>query len=249
MRILPSVYLVGDGEMGLSEGGDCHVYLVKGPSGIFLIDAGGGNDIEPLLESIRSEGFNPAEINHILITHHHTDHARGAKALKDTLGAEVWISANKGAEWLEKGTDEELHIDFAKKFGMYPEEYFWIHCPVDHAIEDGEELTVCGVDIKAINVEGHSTDSLVYIMELDGRKCAFVGDIFMVGGELGLLNWPDSDLAKYRRDRHKLENLGIDAIFPGHKLFTVQNGQAEIDKAILQLDGIFVPLSIGQLWM
>ena len=82
-----------------------------------------------------------------------------------------------------------------------------------------------------------------------GAPGPFVGDIFMVGGELGLLNWPDSDLAKYRRDRHKLENLGIDAIFPGHKFFAVQNGQAEIDKAILQLDGIFVPLSIGQLWM
>ena len=246
MRVTPSVYLVGDGDMGISDPEDCHIWLVKGPGGIFLVDGGGGNDIEPLLTSIRNEGFDPKDISHILLTHHHTDHSRSAKALKDTLSAEVWISANKGAYWLEKGTDEELYIDFAKKHGMYPQDYFWIHCPVDHAIEDGEEFTIGGVNIKAINVEGHSTDSLVYLMDLDGFRCAFIGDIIMVGGELGLLNWPDSKLEMYRRDRHKLENLGIDTLLPGHKLFIVRNGQTEIDKALSQLDSIFVPISVGQ---
>ncbi len=249
MRVTPSVYLVGDGEMGLSDPGDCHIWLVKGPDGIFLIDAGGGNDIQPLLNSIRSEGFNPEDISHILITHHHTDHSRGAKALKDITGAQVWISANKGAYWLEKGTDEELFIDFAKKHGMYAEDYYWIHCPVDNAIDDGDTFSVCGVSIQAVNVRGHSTDSLVYLMDLDGLRCAFIGDILMVGGEIGLLNWPDSNLEMYRRDRYKLESLGVDALYPGHKLFVIRNGQAEIDKALSQLDRIFVPISVGQHWM
>ena len=106
--------MVGDTSYGLTDGNDCHIYLIKGSTGIFLIDAGNGYDTESLLKNIESESFNPSEISHILLTHHHTDHVRGARALKDRLGCEVWISENTGKHLLEEGTDEELGVIFAK---------------------------------------------------------------------------------------------------------------------------------------
>ena len=128
MRITPSIYLVGDTEMGITDGGDSHVFLIKGSSEIFLIDAGGGLDNgESLICSIESEGLNPTDINHVLLTHHHTDHARSAKSLKDRLGCEIWIGENTGRHLLEKGTDEELGVIYAKKHDMYAQDYIYIH--------------------------------------------------------------------------------------------------------------------------
>lgn len=248
MRITPSIFLVGDTEIGLSDGGDGHVFLIKGQSGIFLIDAGGGNDNGvSIIKNIEDEGFDPNKITHILITHHHRDHAAGANAIKECLGCKVWISDNTGKHLLEKGTDEELGIIYAKEHGMYAQDYVYTHCPVDYALGDGEEFEIGGVKIKAINVVGHSHDSLCFMMELDGRKCLFNGDTFFLGGLLGLLNYPMCSLDLYHTGMAKLKNLGIDALIPSHGLFCLKNGQAQIDKAIKSLDNIFVPYNIGQI--
>jgi len=248
MRITPSIYLIGDTPMGLTKGGDCHVYLVNGHSGIFLIDAGNGNDVEGLIESIESEGFDPKDISHILLTHHHTDHARGAKAFKDRFGCQVWISGNMGKYFLEQGTDEELWVDEAMRCGLYPPGYYYIHCPVDHAVQDGEEFEIGGVRITALNITGHSPDSACYLMSLDGRRCMFNGDTFYWGGVLGMLNYPGSDLREYHRSLPRLQDLGIEGLYPGHGLFCMTGGQTVIDASIKNLKaGVFVPFSVGQI--
>jgi len=246
MRLSPSIYLVGGTGVGLTDGNDCHIYLVKGPTGIFLIDAGNGYDTESLMNNIKSEGFNPHDISHILITHHHTDHARGAKALKDSIGCEVWISENTGRHLLENGTDEELGIPYAKEHGMYAGNYVYIHCPIDRGINDGEEFTIAGVHIKAINVIGHSYDSLCYLMQLDGRRCLFNGDTVYSGGVLGVINYQGSNLSDYHIGLPKLKGLAVDALLPGHGLFCLKNGQDNIDAGLKQLDSIFVPSCVGQ---
>ena len=246
MRITPSIYLVGSTPFGLTSGYDCHIYLVKGPKGLFLIDAGNGYDTDSLLRNIEEEGFNPKDISHILITHHHTDHARGAKALRDRLGCQVWISANTGAHLLEKGTDEELGVIYAKVHGMYAQDYVYIHCPVDRAIGDGEEFDIAGVRVKAINVIGHSHDSMCYLMNLDGRSCLFSGDTLYHGGVIGLLNYPMSSMEWYHEGLPKLKDLQVEGFFPGHGIFCIRNGQSEIDAALNQLHNIFVPQSVGQ---
>lgn len=170
----------------------------------------------------------------------------GAKALKDLLGCKVWISDNTGKHLLEKGTDEELGVIYAKAHGMYAKDYVYIHCPVDRSIEDNEEFTVGGINIKAINVIGHSHDSLCYLMDLDGRRCLFNGDTLYYGGVIGLLNYPMSSMEWYQVGLPKLKNLAVEGLFPGHGIMCIKNGQAIVDLAIQQLNNIFVPQSVGQ---
>ncbi len=246
MRITPSVHIVGSTAFGLTEGYDCHIFLIRGPEGIFLIDAGNGYDTEGLLARINEEGFNPEDISHILVTHHHTDHARGANALREALGCKVWIGGNTGRHLLEAGTDDELGVLYAKEHGMYPQDYEYIHCPVDRGIEDGDTFTIGGVNITAINVIGHSLDSTCFLMELDGWKCLFSGDVVYHGGVIGLLNFPMSSLADYHVGLPKLAGLGIDSLFPSHGMFTLAHGQGTIDAALHELDSIFVPHSVMQ---
>jgi len=246
MRLSPSLFLVGGTQEGLTDGHDSHVFLIRGPKGIFLIDAGNGYDTVGLIRNIEQEGFRIGDISHILITHHHTDHARGAKALKDRCGCEVRISSNTGKHLLEAGTDEELGIPYAKAHGMYAQDYVYIHCPVDHGIDDGEEFKVGGLSIKAINVIGHSYDSVCFLMKLDGRTCLFNGDTVQYGGVFGLINYSMCSMADYHVGLPKLKGLGVDGLFPGHGIMTLKDGQAHIDKAISQLDNIFMPHSVGQ---
>lgn len=247
MRITPSIFLVGDTSMGITVGGDCHVYLVQGTSGIFLIDAGNGYDTPGLIRSIEAEGFKPSDISHILLTHHHTDHARGAKELRDRYGCQVWISGNMGKYFLEEGSDEELWVNDAKKCGLYVPDYFYIHCPVDHAVQDCEEFSIAGENITAFNIPGHSPDSVCYLMNLDGHRCLFNGDTLFYGGILGMLNYPGSDLRDYHRSLPHLRDLNVEGLFPGHGLFCIKGGQDIIEATWRHLKaGVFVPFSVGQ---
>ncbi len=246
MRISPSLYLIAGLQEGLTNSPDGHIFLIKGPKGLFMIDAGNGDDIYGIERNIKEEGFDFSDVSHLLLTHHHTDHARGAKAIKDRIGCEVWISNNTGKRLLENGTDEELGIDYAKAHGMYAEDYEYIHCPVDHGIEDGEEFEIGGVAIKAINVIGHSHDSLCFLMKLDDRTCLFNGDTLFYGGILGLINFPMCSMDNYHKGLLKLKNLGVEGLFPGHGILMLRNGQKSIDAAFKQLDNIFMPHSIAQ---
>ena len=149
---------------------------------------------------------------------------------------------------LEEGSDEELWVNDAKRCGLYAPDYIYIHCPVDHAVQDGEEFDIAGIHILALNIPGHSPDSVCYVMTIDGRRSMFNGDAFFWGGVIGLLNYPGSDLREYHKSLPRLQNLRIDALLPGHGLFCLKGGQAIIDRAAANLKaGVFVPFCVGQL--
>lgn len=48
MKLTDNVYLVGSGEIGLTNQYDCHVYLIDGGSDAVLIDAGVGIESEKI---------------------------------------------------------------------------------------------------------------------------------------------------------------------------------------------------------
>ncbi|GAG58207.1 unnamed protein product, partial [marine sediment metagenome] len=67
------------------------------------------------------------------------------------------------------------------------------------------------------------------------------GDVVFYDGEIGLLNYWGSNLADYRSYINRLANLSVDVLLPGHKLFTLRDGQQHIDRAISALKKLSVP--------
>ncbi len=249
MRLLPSIYLVGGQPTGLSDRYDCSIYVVKAPDGLVMIDAGGGRDPEAIIGNMREERLDPAHLRWLLLTHHHTDHASGAAAIRELTGCKVAIS-ERTAHLLEHGTELDVRLDLAKRMGVYPEDFIWHNCAVDRRLHDGETPSLAGLTVQVVEVEGHSVDSCCFLMELDGRRCLFVGDVLQYGGVLGLLNFPGSSLDGYRNALPKLRGLRVDAFFPGHSLFTVKNGQWHIDRALERIKSAYVPPTVGQqVWM
>ncbi|MGE3384881.1 MAG: MBL fold metallo-hydrolase [Pyrinomonadaceae bacterium] len=246
MRITDDIYLVGSLQLGISGRWDSHVYLVKGPDGLVLIDAGGGTDGERIFENIRREGFDPADIKALLLTHIHFDHSCGAAEIRERTGCKVYIST-KTQDLLERGTAQEAGLDKAIAKGIYPDWFEFRNCVVDHPVSDGDAINAAGVEFKAIAVDGHSPDSICYLVELNGRRNLFIGDVLFYGGVIGLIDASGSTMEGYRQDLSKLAGLEIDGLYPGHYLFTVADGQRHIDAAIEQFNKGSLPLTVGQI--
>lgn len=230
MRLHPRIYLVGSGELGLSDSWDCHVYVVDGGNELALIDAGGGRpeSYAMIRRNLIDDGLDPAHIRHIILTHWHTDHARGAAGWRTELGAKVYLPEIERA-LLERGEG-----------GIIP-------CPVDVGIHHGDHIRVGDLTLEAIQVPGHSQGICAFLLEIDGYRVLFAADIVFQNGLIGLINHAGSELASYREYLPRLANLNVNALLPGHLLFTLRNGQQHIDLALAQMQRGFVPLSIGQL--
>jgi len=245
MKITDGIYIVASLQLGISGHWDSHVYLVKGSDGLVLIDAGGGTAGEVILENIRQEGFEPQDIKALLLTHNHFDHSCGAAEFREKTGCKVHLSW-RTKDLLEHGTAEEAGLDGAKERGVYPTDFQYRNCAVDKAVYDGDVIEAAGLEFEAIAVEGHSPDSICYLVETGGKRNLFCGDVLFYGGIVGLINAPGSTMDGYRQDLKKLAGLEIDGLFPGHMLFTVTGGQRHIDAAIEQCNKGMIPQTIGQ---
>ena len=87
LAICDRVYAVGGS--GLSAPEDAFVYPVNAESELVMIDAGVGYGIGRIEDKIRSLGFDPARIGHIIATHCHIDHIGGLSLWKERYGCKV----------------------------------------------------------------------------------------------------------------------------------------------------------------
>lgn len=230
MRLTPRLYLVGSGEVGLSDPDDCHIYLLDGGDEYALIDAGCGTErgIASLLANLAREGLDSARLRSVILTHWHFDHSGGAAYFREHHGCRV-IAPVGERTYVEAGRDQATA------------------CAVDLAVEHGDTLRVGDLTLQAICVPGHSEATTAYLVDTPEGRLLFAGDIVFASGLIGLINYPGSDLTNYRDNIGRLADLGVDALLPGHLLFTLGDGQRHIDLAIRRLttEG-FVPFSIGQ---
>jgi metallo-beta-lactamase class B len=87
-RIFDNVYYVGLDWVS--------AYLLSTGDGLILIDSLYQPFADHLMESIRTLGFDPADLKFIIVTHGHWDHASGAAKIQARTGARVIMSE---ADW------------------------------------------------------------------------------------------------------------------------------------------------------
>ncbi len=185
------------------------IWLVKSGAGGFLVDAGGTSGIPLTLQKIRAAGIDPSTVRHLLHSHSHGDHSGGAYLWR-ALGLRIVApeTAALATTWL---------MPTVSDYGV------WVPRPVDvplslKRVGDEARITVDGLDIRAVFVPGHSYDSVIYMMELGGKRVAFVGDLGFDGR--GILDrcWGDVDKAAAVTDvvRTKVLEFRPDIVFTGH---------------------------------
>ena len=233
MKITERLYLVGSGRsgFGMTNPSDSHVYLVESTSGNIMIDAGVGLEVDRIIGVIEGDGIDPPTVDHLFLTHVHSDHAGGTAEFKRRFDCTVYVPRLE-AEILRTGDEDLLSLPVAKADGIYPEDYTFTPCNPDVELAGGETFTFGEVTVQAIHTPGHSSGSTCYLVETEGKRCLFSGDVVLHNGLLLFLNCLGSTMEGYRASLPKLAGLDVDMLMPGHGLFTFSNGQEHIDKAV-----------------
>ena len=80
-QVFDNVYYVGPGYVS--------VWLLETSDGLILFDGAEEPYVDHILEGIRSFGFDPADIEYIIISHGHLDHFGGVARIQEISGARV----------------------------------------------------------------------------------------------------------------------------------------------------------------
>jgi glyoxylase-like metal-dependent hydrolase (beta-lactamase superfamily II) len=191
------------GGRGLTDPSDAAVYLVRFGDKAALIDAGSGREHHRLLDNI-TECMEPnVQLEYLLLTHCHFDHAGGAKAVRDEYGCQI-VAHGLDATYLESGDDR---VTGAIRLGaqMEPVE-------VDIKLQSKESTISVGSGVvTAIHCPGHSPGSVVYTVDMDSQLVLFGQD---VSGPIQSDFLSDEE--QYLDSLAKLLDLQADLLLEGH---------------------------------
>jgi glyoxylase-like metal-dependent hydrolase (beta-lactamase superfamily II) len=250
MRLSERVYLVGSGSNGfdLTDPYDCHVYLIDGGRELALIDAGAGMGAAGIIDNVERDGFDPARIRHLILTHGHGDHAGGAARIRKLLGEPTVYASGGIAGSLRRGDEKAISIDVAKEAGIYPLDYHFEPCPVDHELDEGATVEVGSLQLTILDTPGHSDGHLSVLLKDGGQTMLFAGDVIFFGGKILLQNIHDCRLDALITSLRKLRQLAVSALFPGHVTLSLRDGQRHIERANLILDRLLIPEQLISAW-
>ncbi len=160
-----------------------------------VVDPGG--DVERIQDAIAQSGV---EVEKIILTHGHIDHAGGAAELRDALGVPV--------EGPHKADDFML-----QRLAEQGQAYGFPARPVtpDRWLDEGDTVTVGELTLDVLHCPGHSPGSVVLVSKAE--RFALVGDVIFQGS-VGRVDLPGGDgKALISSIKDKLLPLGDDIAF------------------------------------
>lgn len=210
--ILPGVYAFS----GMLVG---RVYLIEGPDGLTIIDAGVALAADRILHQLAAAGHAPGEVRRILITHAHFDHIGGLPRLKALTGAEVIASAIErpyveGRAALPTPAPNQLGLPdrLMLRLGSGTTAPA---TPVDRTCEDGDTVSEALGGLRAILTPGHTPGHTAYWAPEPG--VLFCGDAMMRTPGLRLpFAAFTGDMAAARRAISRLAGLSPAVVCFGH---------------------------------
>ena len=183
-------------------------YLV-GNGEVALIDPG-PEDREHLAAIAAT--LEPGErIAHILVTHSHVDHSRGARAVAEATGAPVHAFGPHGA-----GLSETMRRLKADRVALGGGEGGDGGFRPDHAMTEGETVGTGagGWTLTALHTPGHLSNHIC--LALAGTGILFTGDTVM-GWATTLVSPPEGDMAAFMTTLRRLAGRTEDRLYlPGH---------------------------------
>lgn len=139
-----------------------------------VVDPGG--DLDQIQAAISETGI---QVEKILLTHGHIDHAGGADELRRSLGVPV-----EGPHRADKILLDNLEAQGAA-YGIPA-----VNVTPDRWLEEGETVTVAGHTFEILHCPGHSPGSVVFVNKR--QKFMLAGDVIF-RGSIGRTDFPYGD--------------------------------------------------------
>lgn len=176
---------------------NCNTYLIDGPAKI-LIDPGHFHLFEHVAVQMKTVGFDPGDIDLVIVTHGHPDHFEAVKHFK-TQPSLFCISLEDYRMIEEIGN----HYGPAFDLDAYKPDFFLT----------AGNLSVKGVDLQVIPTPGHSSGSVSLYWSKE--KALFTGDVIFREA-LGRTDLPGGDGESLKKSIKDLEALDVEWLLPGH---------------------------------
>ena len=194
---------VGDGVWQLEGTGRwSNAFLVRAPESV-LLDAGTPGGGYEIVAELEREGITPVAV---LLTHSHFDHAGGAGAVREAMGAPIWAPAAERPLFSGKATHRFCARAGARLAnGLRP-----VVLPeVDRWLEPGE----VAAGLEAVATPGHTPGHTAYRL----GSTIVAGDAFMTGARFReAVPVFVADRAEARRSIERLAALDLDLALSGH---------------------------------
>jgi glyoxylase-like metal-dependent hydrolase (beta-lactamase superfamily II) len=176
---------------------DVNIYLLHSGLKRLLIDTGFPNTLNNLGRQLRAIGFKISEIDYLLVTHFHIDHAGAVQELKEN-GVKFLIPD------VQKNFINQMEHMAA---GKWKYKNLEIHDNIEFSIDESKNiLKNAGFNGQIIPTPGHTDDSISLV--LDSGE-AFTGDLMAEH-----LIMPDDLVSLSSWKKLKAYNARI--IYPGH---------------------------------
>lgn len=230
-------------------------YLIEGSEPI-LVDAALPDHEAAFRSQLAELGYEPGDIEHVLITHPHVDHIGLVPAVLEEGDPTVYAPAS-----VEERFDRDLGALEARvrencTEAGFPEEQ--LEMAVDMAVESlernrellppaavdvwiapGDRTEIGDIEVGAVHVPGHQADHLSYPAEIDGESV-------LLGGDMGIQPFRPVVMHDGLDDGHveafdafytaldRLAELDVDRVYPGHgAVHTDLAGAVERDRGSL----------------
>ena len=221
--------------------GAINVGVVRDGAKALLIDCGDGR----VAEALAAAGITA--VDQVIFTHHHRDQACGAWSLA-ARGARIGVPASE-RDWFEKvGSYWNNPKNRWHNYSQHPHHLMLAEpVRVDAVFTPGDTFTWGPATVRVLATPGHTDGSVSYIVEVDGRRTAFSGDVIAGPGQV----WDVHSLQKGTQttDYHgflgarpqlveslgRLKAAGAAALVPSHGVI-MNDPPAAIDATVAALD-------------
>jgi len=211
-------------------------FLIEGPGGPVLVETGPGSTLPRLIAELEARGVQAGEIQGVLVTHIHLDHA-GASGWWARQGVPVYVHSIGAPHLIDPSklllSAERIYGDRMQQLWgeILPAPAEWVI-----AVEDGQRIEVGGLSFEALETPGHARHHHVFHLH----------DIGFAGDALGILlpgrRWidlpappPEFDLKVWKESLERIRKQEIAKVYRTH--FGESIGLAEeIDRFEKTLD-------------
>ncbi|HEY1302943.1 MAG TPA: MBL fold metallo-hydrolase [Vicinamibacterales bacterium] len=189
------------------------VWVVTTSSGLVLIDAGYGDQLDSvLLAGMKKLQLDPARVTHVIVAHGHGDHFGGASYFQQ-----------RGARVVMGAPDWDL-VETPPPAGRGPAPAAPAIAPPkrDIAVTDGQKITIGDTAFTFVMIPGHTPGSVGIVFPIkDGRTTRMAG---LFGGSILIpTRIPDEGLRQYIRSiehwRDVTRRMNVEVEIQNHPMY------------------------------
>lgn len=195
--------------------------VLRGPSGIALVDPGPSTTRANLIKSLATHGIALNDVRQILLTHIHLDHAGAAGTIVERFPHVEVVVHGRGAPHMVDPA--KLLASAGRLYGEDMDRLWGDVKPVPQdrlrVVEGGETLEVAGREVLVAYTPGHASHHVSFFDT--ASRVAFVGDTAGIRRGSGSYVMPptpppDIDIEAWRQSEERILAWDPDTLFVTH---------------------------------